>query len=175
MWLKIKQEGQTAGFGPCFHLPGFHFGTVFLSFLFLVSHSQIEGPPKTWAVVFPAPCPSQRTQGPDPAGALGGGARGLRGRAGCEAQLRQGPWKGPRPGRFRRSLSGCGVCGWGGWSRLVPTCTVSFLGGGFKPTKIDYGKKGTLILTSRLEDLVIPSLGNRMKRVWPLIQGPVTH
>ena len=20
--LKIKQEGQTAGFGPCFHLPG---------------------------------------------------------------------------------------------------------------------------------------------------------
>ena len=20
-WLKIKQEGQTAGFGPCFHLP----------------------------------------------------------------------------------------------------------------------------------------------------------
>ena len=22
MWLKIKQEGQTAGFGPCFHLPG---------------------------------------------------------------------------------------------------------------------------------------------------------
>ena len=24
--LKIKQEGQTAGFGPCFLLPGFHFG-----------------------------------------------------------------------------------------------------------------------------------------------------
>ena len=22
VWLKIKQEGQTAGFGPCFHLPG---------------------------------------------------------------------------------------------------------------------------------------------------------
>ena len=22
MWLKIKQEGQTAGVGPCFHLPG---------------------------------------------------------------------------------------------------------------------------------------------------------
>ena len=20
--IKIKQEGQTAGFGPCFHLPG---------------------------------------------------------------------------------------------------------------------------------------------------------
>ena len=31
VWLKIKQEGQTAGFGPCFHLPGFHFGTGFLS------------------------------------------------------------------------------------------------------------------------------------------------
>ena len=26
MWLKIKQEGQAAGFGPCFHLPGFRFG-----------------------------------------------------------------------------------------------------------------------------------------------------
>ena len=22
VWLKIKQEGQNAGFGPCFHLPG---------------------------------------------------------------------------------------------------------------------------------------------------------
>ena len=22
VWLKIKQEGQTAGFGPRFHLPG---------------------------------------------------------------------------------------------------------------------------------------------------------
>ena len=31
VWLKIKQEGQTAGFGPCFHLPGFHFGTGLLS------------------------------------------------------------------------------------------------------------------------------------------------
>ena len=31
LWLKIKQEGQTAGFGPCFHLPGFHFGTGFWS------------------------------------------------------------------------------------------------------------------------------------------------
>ena len=28
-WLKIKQEGQTAGFGPCFDLPGFHFGYRF--------------------------------------------------------------------------------------------------------------------------------------------------
>ena len=32
-WLKIKQEGQTAGLGPCFHLPGFHFGShVFARF-----------------------------------------------------------------------------------------------------------------------------------------------
>ena len=31
VWLKINQEGQTAGFGSCFHLPGFHFGTGFLS------------------------------------------------------------------------------------------------------------------------------------------------
>ena len=22
VWLKIIREGQTAGFGPCFHLPG---------------------------------------------------------------------------------------------------------------------------------------------------------
>ena len=36
VWLKIKQGGQTAGFGPCFHLPGFHFGTGFLS------HGQLE-------------------------------------------------------------------------------------------------------------------------------------
>ena len=26
---KVKQEGQTAGFGPGFHLPGFHFGYRF--------------------------------------------------------------------------------------------------------------------------------------------------
>ena len=40
MWLKIRQEGQTAGFGPCFHLPiGFHFGTGFLS------HGQIRTTP----------------------------------------------------------------------------------------------------------------------------------
>ena len=31
LWLKIKPEGQTAGFGPCFHLPRFHFGAGFLS------------------------------------------------------------------------------------------------------------------------------------------------
>ena len=30
VWLKI-QQGQTAGVGPCFHLPGFHCGTGFLS------------------------------------------------------------------------------------------------------------------------------------------------
>ena len=30
-WLKMKQEGQTAGVGPCFLLPGFHFGAGFLS------------------------------------------------------------------------------------------------------------------------------------------------
>ena len=42
VWLKIKQEGQTAGVGPCFHLPGFHFGTGFLS------HSHISALPG-WA------------------------------------------------------------------------------------------------------------------------------
>ena len=32
LWLKIKQEGQNAGFGPCVHLTiGVHFGTGFLS------------------------------------------------------------------------------------------------------------------------------------------------
>ena len=32
VWLKMKRsEGQNAGFGPCFHLPRFHFGTVFFS------------------------------------------------------------------------------------------------------------------------------------------------
>ena len=38
----FHQEGQTAGFGPCVHLPGlpgFHFGTGFLS------HSQIRKNP----------------------------------------------------------------------------------------------------------------------------------
>ena len=29
VWLKMKQEGQTAGFGLCFYLPGFHFGYLF--------------------------------------------------------------------------------------------------------------------------------------------------
>ena len=34
VWLKIKLEGQTTGFGPCFHLPiGFHFGTICLFLL----------------------------------------------------------------------------------------------------------------------------------------------
>ena len=31
MWLKIKQQGQTAGFGPCFHLP---IGLPILAFRF---------------------------------------------------------------------------------------------------------------------------------------------
>ena len=31
VWLKINQEGQTAGFGPCFHLPGLDFGAGLLS------------------------------------------------------------------------------------------------------------------------------------------------
>ena len=36
VWLKIKQGGGLRRFGPCFHLPGFHFGTGFLS------HSQMN-------------------------------------------------------------------------------------------------------------------------------------
>ena len=28
VWLKIKPEGQTAGFGPCFHLPGWLPGLI---------------------------------------------------------------------------------------------------------------------------------------------------
>ena len=31
----VKIKHKTAGFGPCFHLPGFHVGTSFLS------HSQV--------------------------------------------------------------------------------------------------------------------------------------
>ena len=34
---KLNRRGY-AGFGPCFHLPGFHFGTGFLS------HSQVNSP-----------------------------------------------------------------------------------------------------------------------------------
>ena len=30
VWVKLNHEG-TAGFAPCFHFPGFHFGTLFLS------------------------------------------------------------------------------------------------------------------------------------------------
>ena len=37
VWLKIKQEGQTAGFGPCFHLPG----QPILEYRFF-EHSQLE-------------------------------------------------------------------------------------------------------------------------------------
>ena len=29
VWLRIEEEGQTAGCGPCVHSPGFHVGTVF--------------------------------------------------------------------------------------------------------------------------------------------------
>ena len=37
-WLKTKRSGgQTAGSGPCFHLPGFHFATGFLSHSHVVS------------------------------------------------------------------------------------------------------------------------------------------
>ena len=49
VWLKIKQEGQTAGFGPCFHLPGFPFGTGFLSH----SHFKEGNPPKDQKVISP--------------------------------------------------------------------------------------------------------------------------
>ena len=38
----IQQEGQTAGVGPCFHLPGINFGTVFFS------HSHILSLSKGW-------------------------------------------------------------------------------------------------------------------------------
>ena len=41
VWLKIKQEGQTAGFGPCFHLPGL---APFWNSGFL-SHSQVGKKP----------------------------------------------------------------------------------------------------------------------------------
>ena len=36
VWLKINNRG-FAGFGPCFHLPGFHFGTGFLSHSHMLS------------------------------------------------------------------------------------------------------------------------------------------
>ena len=48
-----------------------------------------------------------------------------------------------------------------------------FLGEGY-PTKIDYGKKGTLILTSLLEDLVYEHWGrthNTANRRWFVIIG----
>ena len=35
VWVKIK-PGETAGFGPCCHLAGFHFGHLFLN------HNQVE-------------------------------------------------------------------------------------------------------------------------------------
>ena len=38
VWLKIKQEGQTAGFGPCFRLPR----QAILELLGLLSHSHVK-------------------------------------------------------------------------------------------------------------------------------------
>ena len=43
VWLKIKW-GQTAGFGPCFHLPGFDFGTGFLSHSHIYTYIHIHIP-----------------------------------------------------------------------------------------------------------------------------------
>ena len=54
VWPKIKQEGQTAGFGPCFHLPGSILVPRFLSSLankkskLFVYHQ--NGLPKTYKV-----------------------------------------------------------------------------------------------------------------------------
>ena len=39
VWLKLKQEGQTAGFDPCFHLPG----QAILEFRFFGFHSHLWG------------------------------------------------------------------------------------------------------------------------------------
>ena len=39
MWLKIKQEGQAAGFGPCFLTRASHFGIPGY-----LSHSHLEAP-----------------------------------------------------------------------------------------------------------------------------------
>ena len=39
MWLKIKELGQTAGFGPCFHLPG----QPILEFRFLEPRPTLAG------------------------------------------------------------------------------------------------------------------------------------
>ena len=33
--LIIKQEGPTAGVGPCFHLPGAYLGTGFLPYIYI--------------------------------------------------------------------------------------------------------------------------------------------
>ena len=42
VWLKINQEGQTAGFGPCFHLPG----QPILEFRFLEPQPNGEATPR---------------------------------------------------------------------------------------------------------------------------------
>ena len=40
LWLKIKQGGGGGGLRPCFHLPGFHFGTGVLSHSHMGKHHQ---------------------------------------------------------------------------------------------------------------------------------------
>ena len=49
------------------------------------------------------------------------------------------------------------ACFWWLFSRCPSSGLVHFFGGEGSPTKIDYRKKGTLILTSLLEDLVCTS------------------
>ena len=56
---KLNRRGY-AGFGPCFHLPGFHFGTVFLT------HSQngkVQFQPKIGFVI-PLTCPHRNCAHP---------------------------------------------------------------------------------------------------------------
>ena len=57
VWLKLKQEGQTAAFGPCFHLPG-HPILVFRFFDFSPCF-HLPGVP-FWAPIFePQPYPTR--------------------------------------------------------------------------------------------------------------------
>ena len=44
---KLNRRGY-AGFGPCFHLPGFHFGTGFLSHSHMWAISQHDHPHTGW-------------------------------------------------------------------------------------------------------------------------------
>ena len=140
MWLKIKQEGQTAGFGPCFHLPiGFHFGTGFLS------HSHILLPIARFFGWGFGLCHSENTTRSTKGGQLGFAGE----------QLEE-----PEKAILAKSLLALRE-----WEQVLlnesssrsPSnwCpfTVSFFWEG-SPTKIDYRQKGTLSLTSLLEDLV---------------------